>query len=143
MAVEGFVDAWGGSPCTGPGDGWAFYYYYPRSKGYEAVYACNGYIGPGPSQYIPVDMNQHEPITGKFVDSDLVIDKVLARYGSVMDETLGRRFAKHATLLLLNYRVSPYGDPERWEIRLLWQLTTGRTHFRLDAKKGKLIDVVK
>ncbi|HBL17519.1 MAG: hypothetical protein A2X36_04755 [Elusimicrobia bacterium GWA2_69_24] len=142
MAIEGFVDAWGGSPCTGPGDGWLFYFYSPRIRDYETVYACNGYVGPGPSRYVPVDMDMHEPITGRFIDSDRVIDSVLTKYGDVMNEGLGRSYKRTGTLLLRHYRVTPFDKSAMFKIRMLWELTLGRSRFRIDALTGKVVDML-
>jgi len=141
MAVEGFTDAWGGSPCTGPGDGWAYYFYFPRNRDYEAVYACNGYIGPGPTRYVPLDRNVHTAISGRFLDSDAIVDKMLLRFGNVMDESLNGKFKRTGTLLLRNYRVTPFGQSGLWDIKLIWEMTLGRTRYRIDAVTGKVIDV--
>jgi len=141
MAVEGFVDAWGGSPCTGPGDGWAFYFYVPRLRNYEAVYACNGYVGPGPTRYIPVDLNLHEPLRGDYIDSDRAIDSLLVAQGDIFNEGLGRNFSRTGTLLLRRYRTSPFTAAGLWKIRLLWEISMGRRRFRMDAETGRLLDV--
>jgi hypothetical protein len=142
MAVEGFTDAWGGSPCTGPGDGWAFYFYVPKLRNYEAVYACNGYIGPGPTRYIPVDMNMHEPLRGKYIDSDRAIDSLLVAQGDIFNEGMGRNFTRTGTLLLRRYRSSPFTAAGLWKVRLLWEITMGRRRFRMDAENGRLLDVI-
>ncbi len=141
MAIEGFVDAWGGTPCTGPGDGWAYYFYYPRSRGFEVVYACNGFIGPGPVKFIPVDLNLHKVISGRFLDSHNIIDSLIIHHPAVMNEGLGRSFTRHGTLLLRNYRASPFTGTDMWKIRLVWRVTLGRTSYRFDAKSAKLLDV--
>ena len=141
MAVEGFADAWGGSPCTGPGDGWAYYFYNPRRRDFDVVFACNGYVGPGPTRYIPVDTQHHEVISGPTVDSDAVIDSALVTHGDVFSEGMGRKYSRHATLLLRQYKTPPFSDPALWKVKLLWELTIGRTLFRFDAANARLLDV--
>ncbi len=141
MAIEGFVDAWGGTPCTGPGDGWAYYFYYPRSRGFEVVYACDSFIGPGPVKFIPVDLNLHKAISGRFLDSHNIIDSLIVYHPSVMNEGLGRSFMRHGTLLLRNYRASPFTGTDMWKIHLVWHVMIGRTTYRFDAKSAKLLDV--
>ncbi|MFH1726240.1 MAG: hypothetical protein ABII00_16650 [Elusimicrobiota bacterium] len=140
MAIEGLVDSWGASPCTGPGDGWSYYFYYPRTRGFESVYSCNNEVGIGTTRYIPVDLNLHEVIKGEFVDSDRVIDVLLVVQPEVMNEGLGRSFTRTGTLRLRNYRASPFSSPELWKTKLLWEFTLGRTLFRHDAITGRLID---
>lgn len=141
MAVEGFMDAWGATPCTGPGDGWAFYFYYPRSRGFEVVYACNGYIGPGPAKYIPVDLNDHVALSGLFVDSDKIADTLLVKHPAAMNEGLGRSYSRLGTLLLRNHRVSPFAAAGVWDVTMVWQVTLGRTLYRFDGRDGRLMDV--
>ena len=103
MAVEGFVDAWGGSPCTGPGDGWAYYFYSPRRSDFEVLFACNGFVGPGPTRNIPVDLARHDPIAAPFIDSDVAVDDLLVTHGDAFNETMGRRFTRTGTLLLRRF----------------------------------------
>ncbi|MFH2202209.1 MAG: hypothetical protein ABIJ96_03760 [Elusimicrobiota bacterium] len=139
MGIEGFSNAWGGSPCTGAGDGWAYYFYNPSSRGFEAVYACNGSVGPGPSQYIPIDLNLHEAIAEPFVDSSDILDGLIVNFPAVMNEGMGRNFTRNASLLLRQFRASPLRQPGQWEIRAIWRVTVGRTSYRFDAKTGKLL----
>jgi len=142
MAIEGFVDAWGSSPCTGAGDGWAYYFYYPRTKGFTAVYDCQGDIGPGPSQYVPVNLSLHKPLSKPFVDSSEIVDTLLTQNPSLMNEGMGRRYTRHGTLRLLNYRSSPFTTRGLWKTMLVWHLTLGRTTYRFDARRGIFIDVI-
>ncbi|MFA5139982.1 MAG: hypothetical protein WC728_12185 [Elusimicrobiota bacterium] len=141
MAIEGFTDAWGGCPCTGEGDGWAFYFYNPAKQGYDVVYACNGKIGPGPSQYIPVDFNAHTPVNKPFTDTDVVVDNLLSHNAGALNEGMGRRYTAHAVLLLRQYKKAPMKASGLWEVDLLWQLTIGRQRYQFDAKTGKLLQV--
>ncbi|MDE2291554.1 MAG: hypothetical protein KGL53_05680 [Elusimicrobia bacterium] len=140
MAIEGFVDAWGGSPCTGPGDGWAFYYYRPQTGGFDAVYSCNGYVGPGPVANIPVNVAQHEAITSPYIDSDKLLESLLVTHGDAFNETMGRRFTRTGTLVLRQYRAPPFADPALAKVRALWELTVGHTVYRFDAVNGRLLD---
>lgn len=140
MGIEGFSDAWGGSPCTGAGDGWAYYYYYPKRRSFEAIYACDGQIGPGPSQYIPIDLNLHEPITEVFQDSNKIMDNLIVAYPSVMNEGMGRNFTRNSRMLLLQFRASPIAQAGMWKVRLIWRVTIGRTRYRFDGNTGTLID---
>lgn len=140
MAIEGFVDAWGAAPCTGPGDGWAYYFYSPRRTDFEVLFACNGFVGPGPTRNIPVDLARHDPIAGPFIDSDTAVDDLLVTHGDTFNETMGRRFTRTGTLLLRQYKSSPFTDPGLWKIRGLWELTVGRSVFRMDAVSGRLLD---
>jgi len=140
MAIEGFTDAWGGSPCTGPGDGWAYYFYVPKLRNYEAIYSCNGYVGPGPTRYIPVNMTKHEPLRGNYIDSDRAIDSLLVAQGDLFNEGMGRNFSRTGTLLLRRYRASPFTAAGLWKVRLLWEISMGRRRFRLDAENGRLLD---
>ncbi|MBI3298509.1 MAG: hypothetical protein HYZ75_10120 [Elusimicrobia bacterium] len=141
MAIEGFVDAWGGSPCTGPGDGWAFYFYSPRRSDFEVLFACNGFVGPGPTRNIPLDLARHEPIAGPYIDSDVAVDDLLVTHGDAFHETMGRKFTRNGTLLLRQYKTPPFNDPGLWKVRVLWELTVGRSIFRMDAVNGRLLDV--
>ena len=141
MAVEGFVDAWGGSPCTGPGDGWAYYFYNARRRSFEVVFACNGFVGPGPTRNIPVDLAKHDPITSTYVDSDAAVDGLLVTHGDAFHEPMGRRFTQKGTLLLRQYKLPPYKDPTLWKVKTLWELSVGRTRFMMDAVNGRMIDV--
>lgn len=141
MAVEGLVDAWGASMCIGPGDGWAFYFYNPRRRDFEVLFSCKGFVGPGPAKNIPVDIARHEPIVGPYVDSDTVIDAVLVTHGDAFNETMGSHFTRKATAVLRQYKTPPFSDPALWKVRMLWELTIGRTVFRFDAVNGRLLDV--
>ncbi|TPW20206.1 MAG: hypothetical protein FD126_1919 [Elusimicrobia bacterium] len=141
MAVEGLVDAWGASMCIGPGDGWAYYFYNPRRRDFEVLFSCKGFVGPGPARNIPVDLARHEPLAGPYVDSDTVIDAVLVTHGDAFNETMGSRFTRKATALLRQYKTAPFNDPALWKVRMLWELTIGRTVFRFDAVNGRLLDV--
>ena len=47
MAVEGLVDAWGASMCIGPGDGWAYYFYNPRRRDFEVLFAAADALARG------------------------------------------------------------------------------------------------
>lgn len=141
MAIEGLVDAWGASMCIGPGDGWAYYFYNPRRRDFEVLFSCKGFVGPGPTRNIPVDLARHEPLAGPYVDSDTVIDSVLVTHGDAFNETMGSRFTRKATALLRQYKTPPFTDPALWKVRMLWELTVGRTVFRFDAVTGRLLDV--
>ncbi|HVE11918.1 MAG TPA: hypothetical protein VNI01_00870 [Elusimicrobiota bacterium] len=141
MGIEGFVDAWGGCPCLGRGDGWAYYYYHPKSKSYKSVFACNGKIGMGPTHNIPIDMNVHQPIQGVFIDSDKVLEAALVQRQQLMDESLGRKLSRHGELILVNFRASPFGSKGNWKTTLIWQLKIGTTYFKIDALEGKVLDV--
>lgn len=140
MGIEGFADSWGGAPCTGAGDGWAYYFYIPKTRGLEAMYACRGSIGPGPSQYLPIDLNVHEAITEHFVDSSHVMDTLITKHPSVMNEGMGRDFTRNARLLLLRFRSSPIRRADAWDARFVWRVAVGRTQYRFDAKTGQFID---
>ena len=141
MAIEALVDAWGASTCIGPGDGWAYYFYNPRRRDFEVLFSCKGFVGPGPTRNIPVDLARHEPLAGPYVDSDTVIDAVLVTHGDAFNETMGSRFTRKATALLRQYKTPPFSDPALWKVRMLWELTIGRTVFRFDAVTGRLLDV--
>jgi hypothetical protein len=141
MAIEGFTDAWGGCPCTGEGDGWAFYFYSQAKQSYDVVYACDGKIGPGPSQYIPVDFSVHSPIGKPFTDTDLIVDNLLAHNASALNEGMGRNYTAHAVLLLRQYKKPPMKAGGLWGVDMFWQLTIGRQRYQFDAKTGKLLQV--
>ncbi|MBI5596614.1 MAG: hypothetical protein HY928_11040 [Elusimicrobia bacterium] len=141
MAIEGFVDAWGGSPCTGPGDGWAYYFFNARRRSFEVVFACNGFVGPGPTRNIPVDLTKHDPLPEPYVDSDAAVDGLLTTHGDAFNESMGRRFTQKGTLLLRQYKLPPYNDPALWKVKTLWELSVGRTKFMMDAVSGRLLEV--
>lgn len=141
MAVEGFVDAWGGSQCTGRGDGWAFYYYNMDSGTFEVIYSCKGFIGPGPTRYIPVDLKFHKPLDLPFVDSNDVVDNLLDKHPDSMNEGLGRRHTRHGILLLRNHKKSPLSAAGMPHVTMIWRLTLGRSHYRFDARSGRFLDV--
>lgn len=140
MAIEGFADAWGGSPCTGAGDGWAFFYWHPKIKDFVSYYACAGKIGPGPVRYVPVDFGLHKPLESEFIDSDAAVDSVLVSHSGAMSEGLGRRYTRTGVLRLLNYRTSPFASSKLWQTTMVWHLEIGTSEYRIDGKKGTLID---
>jgi hypothetical protein len=142
MAIEGFVDAWGGSPCNGPGDGWAFYFYYPRSRNFEPVYACNGHIGPGPMGYIPVDFNIHKPLSKEFLDSSHIISSLLIHHPDAMNKAMGGLFKRQGSFLIRNYKASPFKNTDFWKVTQIAEVRMGRTRFRFDGRNARLLDVV-
>lgn len=141
MAIEGFVDAWGGSPCLGPGDGWAYYFFHPKNKNMAVLFACKGDVGPGAASFIPVTQEANQPLGGRSVDSDVVIDQLIRKQPSVMNEGMGRNFTRHGTLRLLNYRQPPMSEPAFAEITQFWILELGNTRYTFDAKNARLLQM--
>lgn len=141
MAIEGFVDAWGGSPCLGPGDGWAYYFLNQKTKAIAVVFACKGDVGPGAASFIPVSSEANQPLAGLSVDSDVIIDQLLRKQPSVLNEGMGRNFTRHGTLRLMNYRKPPLTEPAFAEMTQLWLLELGNTRYTFDAKNGRLLQM--
>jgi len=141
MAIEGFVDAWGGSPCIGPGDGWAYYFFPPKKSDASVVFACKGDVGPGSAAYVPVDRAKNQPVSGRFVDSGVVIERLLKKQPDAMNESLNRQYVRHGTLRLLNYKAPPYPEPAFSELTMFWVLELGNTRYTFDARNGRLLFV--
>ncbi|MBI5243518.1 MAG: hypothetical protein HY922_07510 [Elusimicrobia bacterium] len=139
MAIEGFVDAWGGSPCVGAGDGWAYYFLDPATSGFAVLFACKGDVGPGAVTRVPVDAARHQPLGDRFVDSDAIADKLLAKQPDAMHEGMGRNYTRHGTLRLLNYKAPPYSDPALSRTTLFWVLDLGSTRYTFDARSGRML----
>lgn len=141
MAVDGISDAWGNIECFGSGDGWAYYFYWPRKKSIEAVYACNGDVEPGQSGYIPVSLSQHGklPETPPEIDSDRAMDGLLSDRTSVLNEGLGRYYTRRAPMRLFQFKGSPFTSPDLWKKTLLWEVSVGRSIYYVDAHSGKFV----
>src|SRR6185503_20079758 len=102
--------------------------------------ACGGKIGPGPVRYVPVDFNLHKPLEVDFIDSDAAMDAVLIGHTAAMSEGLGRRHTRTGVLKLLNYRSSPFSSSGLWRTTMVWHLEIGTSEYRIDGKKGGLVD---
>lgn len=139
MAIEGFVDAWGGSPCLGAGDGWAYYFFDPATSGFAVLFACKGEVGPGTTVHIPVTPERHQAITDRFVDSDVIADKLLGKQPDVMHEGMGRNYTRHGTLRLVNYKTPPFSDPALSKVTMFWVLDLGNTRYTFDARSGRML----
>ena len=141
MAIDGISDAWGNIDCFGSGDGWAYYFYWPKSKTIEAVYACNGDVGPGKTGYVPVSLTQHGklPEMPPDVDSDRAMDGLLAERASVLNEGMGRFYTRRAPMRLFQFKSSPLTSPDLWKKTLLWEVSVGRSVYYVDAITGKFI----
>lgn len=141
MGIDGIADAWGQIDCLGAGDGWAFYFYWPRSKTIESVYACKGQVGQGQSGYIPVSLTQHrqlpEGVPG--LDSDVVMDGLLVDRSSILNEGMGRYYTRRAPMRLFQFKSSPLTSPDLWNKTLLWEVSVGRSVYYIDAQTGKFV----
>ncbi|MBI5199951.1 MAG: hypothetical protein HY925_00055 [Elusimicrobia bacterium] len=141
MAIDGISDAWGNIDCFGSGDGWAYYYYSPRTKTIETVYACNGEVGPGKSGYVPVSLSQHGKLPEMMpdADSDKAMDGMLSERASVLNEGMGRYYTRRAPMRLFQFKTSPLTSPELWKKTLLWEVSVGRSVYYVDATTGKFV----
>ncbi|MEK7744506.1 MAG: hypothetical protein AAB578_08985, partial [Elusimicrobiota bacterium] len=136
MAVEGFADAWGNSPCTSPSDGWSFYYHHPKRDDFAVVFACRGEVGMGPPATVPVDPSIHLPLSGKAVDSGAVLDELISRRDGVMNEGMGRTFSRIGTLRLVRFREPPFSGARTAEF---WVLGIGMSQYTFEASSGRLV----
>jgi hypothetical protein len=103
------------------------------------LFSCKGRVGPGSSGSVPVSSARHQGIDGPFVDSTRVLDELLRRDPSAMNETLNRPFSRSATLRLVNYRLPPYREPAYARTTQFWELQLGRAGYTFDAKSGRLL----
>ncbi|MFA6028766.1 MAG: hypothetical protein WC969_02805 [Elusimicrobiota bacterium] len=140
MAVESIVDSWGGSPCVGPGDGWAYYFAYPDRKDFAAIFSCLGDVGVGASPNIPVSKETHQPLEGRFVDSDVILDGLLKLQPGSMNEGLGRNYTRLGTLRLVNFKKAPFRDPALSQVTLFWVFNLGNSRYTFNARDGRLVD---
>lgn len=139
MAVEGITDAWGGLTCMGSGDGWVYYYYWPRKRTTEAVCACRGAVSQALPTYVPVDMGLHQPISGDFIDTNAVLDSLLREEGSSLNEGLGRYYTRRPVLRLRHYRTAPFYRHNLMHLNLIWEVEAGSSIYYIDARKGVFI----
>ena len=136
MAVEGFADAWGNSPCVSPSDGWSFYYHHPKRGDFAVVFACRGEVGMGPPATVPVDPSIHQPLSGKAVDSSAVFDELIRRRDGVMNEGMGRNFTRIGTLRLVRFGEPPFPGARTAEF---WVLDIGTAQYTFEASTGRLV----
>ena len=138
MAIEGFTDARGSSPCLGEGDGWMYYFVYPNGR-MAVLFACNGKVGPGALSAEHIDIRKHAPVEGRFVDTPVLLAALLRMRPSAMNEGMGRRNTRLASAKLLSFREPPFPSLAAGK-KLFWFLDVGNTRYAFDAEDGRLVD---
>lgn len=139
MGIEGLANTSGALRCSVVKEGWAYYYYWPKTRSIETIFACRGQVTQSQSVFIPVNLSLHQAIGDEFVDSDSAVKDLFGQRKYLVDEGTNRQDARAITLRLLRYRNTPFHAQRLWTVTLVWEITVGADLYYVDGKTGKFI----